>query len=96
MNTGVGCHVLLQGIFLTQGLNQHLLYLLHWQVGSLPPVPPGKPLQCTKVGSIPGLGRSLEKEMANPFSITPWEIVRTEEPGRLGLQSMGLQESDTS
>ena len=25
-DTGVGCHVLLQGIFLTQGLNPHLLY----------------------------------------------------------------------
>ena len=34
-NTGVGCHAFLQGIFLTQGLNQHILYLLHWQVGSL-------------------------------------------------------------
>ena len=28
-NTGVGCHFLLQGIFLTQGLNPSLLYLLH-------------------------------------------------------------------
>ena len=27
---------LLQGIFLTQGLNLHLLSLLHWQVGSSP------------------------------------------------------------
>ena len=27
---------LLQGIFLTQGSNLHLLGLLHWQVGSLP------------------------------------------------------------
>ena len=32
-NTGADCHFLLQGIFLTQGLNLHLL---HWQVGSLP------------------------------------------------------------
>ena len=31
-NTGVGCHFLLQGIFLTQGLNPHLL---HWQADSL-------------------------------------------------------------
>ena len=31
--TGVGCHFLLQGIFPTQGLNLHLLHLLHWQVG---------------------------------------------------------------
>ena len=30
-NTGVGCHFLLQGIFLTQGLNPRLLHLLHWQ-----------------------------------------------------------------
>ena len=42
-NTGVGCHSLLQGIFQTQGSNQHLLGLLHWQAGSLPLVPPGKP-----------------------------------------------------
>ena len=33
----------LQGIFPTQGLNLHLLCLLHWQVGSLPLTPPGKP-----------------------------------------------------
>ena len=30
-NTGVGCHALLHGIFLTQGSNPHLLRLLHWQ-----------------------------------------------------------------
>ena len=33
-NTGVGCHALLQGLFLTQGLNPRLLCLLHWQAGS--------------------------------------------------------------
>ena len=32
-DTGVGCHVLLQGIFLTQGRSPHLLCLLHWDVG---------------------------------------------------------------
>ena len=32
-NTGVGCHALFQGIFLTQGSNPHLLHLLHWQAG---------------------------------------------------------------
>ena len=31
-NTGVGCHFLLQGIFLTQGSNLHLLSLLNWQI----------------------------------------------------------------
>ena len=32
-NTGVGCHALLQGIFLTQGLNLHLLCVLDWHMG---------------------------------------------------------------
>ena len=40
-NTGVGCHFLLQGIFLDQRLN---LCLLHWQVDSLPLSPLGSPL----------------------------------------------------
>ena len=43
-NTGVGCHSLLHGIFPTQGLKLHLLNLLHRQVGSLPLVPPEKPV----------------------------------------------------
>ena len=34
MNTGVGCHFLLQGIALSQGSNQHLFHLLHWQMCS--------------------------------------------------------------
>ena len=34
--SGVGCHVLLQGIFLTQGSNPCLLHLLHWQVDYVP------------------------------------------------------------
>ena len=42
-NTGVGCHFLLQGIFLTQKSNPSLLSLLHWQEDSLPRAPPGKP-----------------------------------------------------
>ena len=50
-NTGVGCHALLQGIFLTQESNLNLLHLLHWQAGSLPLVPPGNPrlLACVKL-----------------------------------------------
>ena len=42
-NTGVAYHAFLQGIFPTQGSNAHLLFLLHWQAGSLPLPPPGKP-----------------------------------------------------
>ena len=37
---------------------------------------------------------SLEEEMAPHSSILSWEIPWTEEPS--GLQSMGLQESDTT
>ena len=36
----------------------------------------------------------LEKEMATHSSILAWRIPWTEEPG--GLQSMGLQGSDTT
>ena len=46
-NTGVDCHALLQRIFPTHGLNPCLLHLLHWQVGSLPLAPPGKPQTST-------------------------------------------------
>ena len=37
-NTGVGCHFLLQGIFMIHGSNSHLL---HWQADSLPLSHPG-------------------------------------------------------
>ena len=40
-------------------------------------------------GSIPGLERSLEKEMATHSSILAWRIPWMEEPGR--LQSTGSQ-----
>ena len=39
-NTGVDCHSLLQGIFLTQGSNSNLL---HWQADSLPLSHQGSP-----------------------------------------------------
>ena len=40
---------------------------------------------------IPGLGRSLEKEMATHSSILACEMPRTQEPD--GLQSTGSQKS---
>ena len=42
-NTEMGCHFLLQGIFPTQEARLCLLGLLHWQVCSLPLVPPTLP-----------------------------------------------------
>ena len=51
----------------------------------------GKESTCNTgdLGSIPGLGNPLEKEMATHSSILAWRIPWTEEPG--GLQSMGSQ-----
>ena len=51
----------------------------------------GKASACSAgdTGSIPGLERSLEKEMATHSSILAWKIPWTEEPG--GLQSLGSQ-----
>ena len=46
------------------------------------------------VGSITGLGRSLETGMATQSSILAWLIPLTEELG--GLQSMGLQRDRTT
>ena len=77
---GVDCQFLLQGIFLIQGLNPHLLCLLQWQMGSLPLVPPGKPIKAVvffKNGE--GCGTPLQYScLENPMD---------REPGR--LQSMG-------
>ena len=36
------------GSFLTQGSNPCVLHLLHWQTGSLPLAPPGKPTSLTE------------------------------------------------
>ena len=41
------------------------------------------------LGSIPGSGRSLEKEVATHSSILAWRIPWMEEPG--GLKSTGSQ-----
>ena len=41
-NTGAGCHFLLQGIFSTQGLNPHLLRLLHCR--QITTEPSGEPI----------------------------------------------------
>ena len=56
----MGCHALLQGISLTQGLNPHLLYLLHWQAGSLPLAPPGQ-LYANKLDNLDKMNKLLER-----------------------------------
>ena len=59
-NTGVGCHFLLQEIFLTQELNPHLLHLLF---GSLffTTVPPGEPIPLA--------------DIRPQFNRPPWSVV---------------------
>ena len=49
-------------------------------------------MQETQVQSL-GWEEPLEKEMATHSSILAWEIPQTQEPS--GLQSMGLQKSQT-
>ena len=51
------------------------------------------PTNAGDAGSIPGSGRSLEKEMATHSSVLAWRIPWTEESG--GLQSMGSQRDMT-
>ena len=64
-STGVGCHALLQGIFLTQRWNLSFLHLLHWQAGSSPPAPPGNP--------------KIRQELAN-FRAPPSQTIRPGPP----------------
>ena len=46
MNTGMGCHFLVQGVFLTEGSNPRLLY---WQADSLPLRHQGSPTYMDKL-----------------------------------------------
>ena len=73
----MGCHFLLQRIFLTQGLNLCLIHLLHWQE-----------TQETWVQSL-GQEYHMEKKMVTCSSILVWKIPWVVERG--GLQSMGPQ-----
>ena len=84
-NTGVGCHALLQGIFLTQGWNSASPALL---VDSLPLSHHRSPINyfiCIY---------SSEKAMAPHSSTFAQKIPWTEEPGR--LQSMASLQQDTT
>ena len=72
-NTGVGSLSLLQGIFLTQGSNLHLL---HWSAGSLPPAPPGTSGPCV----IHTVGSPIRTLTAGPCLIKAFPV-----PGLDGL-----------
>ena len=90
-NTRVGFHSLLQGVFPTQ--YQTHAYCSSCIAGRFftPWATSGKNLSAnagdTRVmGSIPGMGRSLEEGMVTHPSILAWKIPQAQEPG--GLQSM--------
>ena len=68
-----GCHALLQGILPTQESNPGLLWLLHWQAGCLPLVPPGKPIYWHQIRSVAESCSTLCVWVANWFSIIYWE-----------------------
>ena len=55
---------------------------------------PAKAGDVRDMGSIPGLGRSLEEGMATHYNILALRIPRTEEPGRLWF--IGCKGSDTT
>jgi len=62
----MGCHFLLQGIFLTQGLN---LNLLHWQVITLPLSHQGSPDQRIAFSKI---------NIQNPKARKKWQPIYVE------------------
>ena len=83
--------LLLQGNFFnvlkkTTGIQVNSFCLLGFPGGS---VVKNLPASARNTGLIPGLGSTLEKEMAIHSSIPAWEIPWTEEAG--GLQFLGLQ-----
>ena len=59
-----GAMSLLQGIFPTVGTNPCLLYLLHWQAGSLPLAPPGNPM--IKLANLYGIKAASYNPEATP------------------------------
>ena len=62
-----------------------MIYIRDFQVAPEVKNPPANAGDIRDMGSIPGLGRSLEEGVATHSSILSWRISWTEKPG--GLQS---------
>ena len=87
MNTGVGCHFLLQEIFPTQGSNLHLLHLMRWQTGSSPELFLKIKSLCLSSFLIRDIDRSLTNIKMKPHFIMPFAIHWKESYIKLGLSS---------
>ena len=76
-NSVVGCHLILQGIFPTQGSKLLLLRFLLWQADSSTLAPPGKPPEtrvpcnCFKVGSIDVCISGSSVRLCDPMDYRP-------------------------
>ena len=86
------CRALVQGIFPTQGSNPHLLCLLHWQVGSLPVEPPGKPHNTHTFLQICHLEVFSVTFLNNSEHKSPWKFEGRE---RMEPMEAGQEESGT-
>ena len=78
-NTRMGCHFLLQGIFLTQGWNRCLLHLVHGQADSLPTALPRKWVQ-TRSQSSPALFQPRGGSMPQLVDFLSWDWVEISDP----------------
>ena len=76
-NTGLRCHVLLQGIFPTQRLNPHLL---HQQADSSLLLPPGKPLNWSKEETYSAVQSHISSAMILPKDSLNLETSPNESP----------------
>ena len=72
LSSSSSSHFLLQGIFLTQGLNPHLFHLLQRQADSLPLPPLGKPQAIPWQGLFPGLPSGCGLYVAWLWSQSAW------------------------
>ena len=96
-NPGVGCHALLQGVFLTQGSNLRLLHLRHRQAGSSPLTRLGSAGESLEAPSLPrpSSARSQrEGACAQPIHRLPGPAGRetrspARDPAREGSRSSG-------
>ena len=86
--TGVNSHSLLQGTFPTHQANPHPSYLLHWQAGSVPLVPPGKPKHSYYKGHEFELAPGSGEGHGSVVCYSPW--------GRKGSDTAEQQQSRNS